>query len=123
MPEAAGLGAHLTLGFGGQAKFGPDVQWVAGPDDLPVDPSRGDAFYTEVRKYWPPGLRDGALIPACAGIRPKIHKDPRPRSACCGLCRSRPDVQGVHGLVNLFGIDSPGLTSCLALAQHVATLV
>jgi L-2-hydroxyglutarate oxidase LhgO len=78
VPEAAGLGAHLTLGFGGQAKFGPDVQWVAGPDDLPVDPSRGDAFYAEVRTYWPPGLRDGALIPARAGIRPKIHGPGQP---------------------------------------------
>ncbi len=71
VPEAAGLGVHLTLDLGGQAKFGPDVQWVDAPDDLVVDPTRGDGFYAEVRKYWP-ALPDGALIPGYAGIRPKI---------------------------------------------------
>ena len=71
VPEAAGLGVHLTLDLGGQAKFGPDVQWVASPDDLVVDPARGEAFYAEVRKYWP-ALPDGALVPGYAGIRPKI---------------------------------------------------
>ena len=72
VPEAAGLGVHLTLDLGGQAKFGPDVQWVDSADDLVVDPRRGDAFYAEVRKYWP-ALPDGALVPGYAGIRPKIH--------------------------------------------------
>ena len=71
VPEAAGLGVHLTLDLGGQAKFGPDVQWVDSPDDLVVDPARGDGFYAEVRKYWP-ALPDGALLPGYAGIRPKI---------------------------------------------------
>ena len=71
VPEAAGLGVHLTLDLGGQAKFGPDVQWVDSPDDLVVDPARGDGFYAEVRKYWP-ALPDGALMPGYAGIRPKI---------------------------------------------------
>ena len=71
MPEAAGLGVHLTLDLGGWARFGPDVQWVEPPDDLAVDPARGRAFYAEVRKYWP-GLRDGALEPGYAGIRPKV---------------------------------------------------
>ena len=72
VPEAAGLGVHLTLDLGGQAKFGPDVQWVQSPDDLLVDPARGDAFYAEVRRYWP-ALRDGSLAPGYAGIRPKIQ--------------------------------------------------
>lgn len=119
VPEAAGLGVHLTQDLGGQAKFGPDVQWVESPDDLMVDPARGDAFYAEVRKYWP-GLRDGALLPGYAGIRPKIHGPgmPAPDFVIQG-----PAVHGVPGLVNLFGIESPGLTSALAIADHVATLV
>ena len=71
VPEAAGLGVHLTLDLGGQAKFGPDVEWVDSPDDLMVDPRRGERFYAEVRKYWP-ALADGALVPGYAGIRPKI---------------------------------------------------
>ena len=72
VPEAAGLGVHLTLDMAGQAKFGPDVEWVDSPDQLLVDPRRGDAFYAEVRKYWP-GLKDGALLASYAGIRPKIN--------------------------------------------------
>ena len=71
VPEAAGLGVHLTLDLGGQAKFGPDVQWLDAADDLVVDPRRGDAFYAEVRRYWP-ALQDGALLPGYAGMRPKI---------------------------------------------------
>jgi L-2-hydroxyglutarate oxidase LhgO len=78
VPEAAGLGVHLTIDLGGQAKFGPDVQWVGSADDLVVDPSRGDAFYAEVRKYWP-ALADGALAPGYAGIRPKISGPGEPR--------------------------------------------
>lgn len=117
-PEAAGLGVHLTLDLGGQARFGPDVEWVNGPDDLLVNPSRGDAFYAEVRKYWP-GLRDGALVPGYAGIRPKIHGPgtPQPDFMIQGI-----QEHGVRGLVNLFGIESPGLTSCLAIGAHVARL-
>lgn len=119
VPEAAGLGVHLTLDLGGQAKFGPDVQWVQGADDLGVDPSRGEAFYAEVRKYWP-GLRDGALVPGYAGIRPKIHG---PHEPARDFMIQGPAVHGVPGLVNLFGIESPGLTSALAMAEHVAALV
>lgn len=119
VPEAAGLGVHLTLDLGGQAKFGPDVQWVASADDLLVDPTRGDAFYAEVRKYWP-GLRDGALAPGYAGIRPKIHGASQPAA---DFLIQGPAVHGVPGLVNLFGIESPGLTSSLAIAEHVAALV
>eukprot|EP01030_Chromulinospumella_sphaerica_P000285 gene285-287_t len=118
VPEAAGLGVHLTLDLGGQAKFGPDVQWVDSPDDLQVDPARGDAFYAEVRKYWP-GLQDGALAPGYAGMRPKIHG---PDAPAADFVIQGPTVHGVAGLVNLFGIESPGLTSALAIAEHVAAL-
>jgi L-2-hydroxyglutarate oxidase LhgO len=115
VPQAAGLGVHLTLDLGGQAKFGPDVQWVDSADDLTVDAQRGDAFYAEVRKYWP-GLPDGALIPGYAGIRPKIHA---PDQAACDFRIQGAREHGVAGLVNLFGIESPGLTSSLAIAEHV----
>ena len=119
VPEAAGLGVHLTLDLGGQAKFGPDVQWVDSPDDLVVDAKRGDAFYAEVRKYWP-DLPDGALQPAYAGMRPKING---PTEAARDFCIQGPKDHGVAGLVNLFGIESPGLTSSLAIAEHVAALL
>ncbi len=119
VPQAAGLGVHLTLDLGGQAKFGPDVQWVSSPDDLVVDPARGDAFYAEVRKYWP-ALQDGALIPGYAGIRPKIHA---PHEAACDFLIQGPADHGVPGLVNLFGIESPGLTSALAIGAYVADLL
>lgn len=119
VPEAAGLGVHLTLDLGGQAKFGPDVQWVDGPDDLTVDPARADGFYAEVRKYWP-GLRDGALAPGYAGIRPKIHG---PQESAADFLIQGPLQHGVAGLVNLFGIESPGLTSSLAIGAHVAALL
>jgi L-2-hydroxyglutarate oxidase LhgO len=119
VPEAAGLGVHLTLDLGGQAKFGPDVQWVASPDDLLVDPARGDGFYAEVRKYWP-ALPDGALIPGYAGIRPKISG---PGEAARDFMIEGPAAHGVPGLVNLFGIESPGLTSSLAIGRHVAELL
>lgn len=119
VPEAAGLGVHLTLDLGGQAKFGPDVQWVERADDLQVDPARGDAFYGEVRKYWP-GLQDGALAPGYAGMRPKIHGPDEPAADFLIL---GPVQLGVPGVVHLLGIESPGLTSALAIAQEVAALV
>lgn len=115
----AGLGVHLTLDLGGQAKFGPDVQWVDSPDDLQVDAARGDAFYAEVRKYWS-GLADGALAPAYSGIRPKIQPPGAPAS---DFVIQGPAEHGVAGLVNLFGIESPGLTSSLAIAACVAGLL
>jgi L-2-hydroxyglutarate oxidase LhgO len=119
VPETAGLGVHLTLDLGGQAKFGPDVQWVASPDDLVVDPARGDGFYAEVRKYWP-ALPDGALIPGYAGIRPKISG---PDEAAADFRIEGPETHGVQGLVNLFGIESPGLTSSLAIGRRVVELL
>ncbi len=119
VPEAAGLGVHLTIDLGGQARFGPDVQWVDDPKDLAVDPARGNAFYAEVRKYWP-ALPDHALLPAYAGMRPKIVG---PGQAAADFVIQGPAVHGVPGLVNLFGIESPGLTSALAIAEHVQTLL
>lgn len=119
VPEAAGLGVHLTLDLGGQAKFGPDVQWVDSPDDLVVDPRRGDGFYAEVRKYWP-GLPDGALQAGYAGIRPKIQAPDQPAR---DFLIQGPAEHGVAGLVNLFGIESPGLTSALAIGRRVSELL
>ncbi len=119
VPQAAGLGVHLTLDLGGQAKFGPDVQWVNSADDLAVDPARGEAFYAEVRKYWP-ALQEGALIPGYAGIRPKIHA---PDAAAADFLIQGPADHGVPGLINLFGIESPGLTSALAIGDYVAELL
>ncbi len=119
VPEAAGLGVHLTIDLGGQAKFGPDVQWVDAHDDLVVDPARGDAFYAEVRKYWP-ALADGALQAGYAGIRPKISG---PGAAAADFQIEGPATHGVPGLVNLFGIESPGLTSSLAIASKVVELL
>ncbi|MBS0430080.1 MAG: NAD(P)/FAD-dependent oxidoreductase [Proteobacteria bacterium] len=118
VPEPGGLGVHLTLDLGGQAKFGPDVEWVASPSDLQVDPRRGEGFYAEVRKYWP-GLPDHALQPGYAGIRPKISG---PGEAARDFVIQGPQVHGVPGLINLFGIESPGLTSSLAIGRHVCEL-
>jgi len=115
LPEPGGLGVHLTLDLGGQAKFGPDVQWVSDATDYAVDPARGTAFYAEVRKYWP-ALPDGVLQADYCGIRPKISG---PGQAAADFCVQGPQTHGVPGLVNLFGIESPGLTSALALAEMV----
>jgi L-2-hydroxyglutarate oxidase LhgO len=112
----AGLGVHLTLDLAGQARFGPDVQWVSDPGDLQVDASRAIAFEAEVRRYWP-GLPDGALQPGYAGMRPKISG---PHEPAADFRIDDETVHGVRGLVNLFGIESPGLTSCLALGEEVA---
>jgi L-2-hydroxyglutarate oxidase LhgO len=121
LPQDAWLGVHLTLDLGGQARFGPDAQWLPDevaeqPLDYTVDPRRAAGFYADVRRYWP-GLPDGALQPAYSGIRPKIHTpdQPAPDWRIDGAAE-----HGVPGLVNLFGIESPGLTSCLAIADEVA---
>jgi len=119
IPQAAGLGVHLTLDLGGQAKFGPDVQWTDSPNDLIVSTEHEQNFYREVRKYWS-GLPDGALQAGYAGIRPKISG---PNDAAADFCIQGPAVHGVKGLVNLFGIESPGLTSSLAIGAEVARLV
>src|SRR5690606_8313741 len=103
---------------GGQAKFGPDVEWTESAEDLQVDAVRGERFYTEVRQYWP-GLPDGALHPGYAGMRPKISGPGQPAA---DFLIQGPESHGVPGLVNLFGIESPGLTSCLAIGEHVVNL-
>ena len=123
VPEAAGLGVHLTLDMGGQARFGPDVEWITPPDadaiDYKVDAARGDKFYDAIRRYWP-ALKTGSLQPAYAGVRPKIHG---PHEAAADFVISGPEAHGLDGLVNLFGIESPGLTSSLAIADTVAQRV
>ncbi|MGH7042065.1 MAG: NAD(P)/FAD-dependent oxidoreductase [Acetobacteraceae bacterium] len=115
VPVPGGLGVHLTIDLGGQARFGPDVQWID-RIDYTVDPARADRFYAAVRRYWP-GLKDGALQPGYAGIRPKIVP---PNEAAQDFVVQGPLVHGVAGLINLFGIESPGLTAALALADYVA---
>ncbi|NTV10281.1 MAG: NAD(P)/FAD-dependent oxidoreductase [Zoogloea sp.] len=115
VPEAAGLGVHLTLDLGGQARFGPDVEWIASPD-YQVDARRAAAFSAAIRRYWP-GLPEDALAPAYAGVRPKIHG---PDEVQADFSVLGPAEHGIAGLVQLFGIESPGLTSCLALAELVA---
>lgn len=115
VPEPGGLGVHLTLDLGGQARFGPDVEWLE-RIDYTVDPRRADGFYAAIRRYWP-GLPDGALQPAYAGIRPKLSG---PGEAAADFLIQGEAEHGVRGLVNLFGIESPGLTAALAIAEVVA---
>ena len=117
-PEQAGLGVHLTLDLAGQARFGPDVEWIE-RIDYDVDPGRSDGFYAAVRKYWP-GLPDGALQPGYAGIRPKVQA---PGEPAADYVIQGPADHGVPGLVNLFAIESPGMTSSLAIADHVAAML
>jgi L-2-hydroxyglutarate oxidase LhgO len=114
MPNEAGLGVHITIDLGGQARFGPDVEWIdaIGYD---VDPRRADGFYAAIREYWP-GLADGRLAPGYAGIRPKIVG---PKDKAADFVIAGPREHGVAGLVNLFGIESPGLTCSLAIGDAV----
>jgi L-2-hydroxyglutarate oxidase LhgO len=118
VPVPGGLGVHLTIDLGGQARFGPDVEWID-RIEYTVDPSRADSFYDAVRRYWP-GLKDGALQPGYAGVRPKIVPRGAPGQ---DFVVQGPRVHGVPALVNLFGIESPGLTSAMAIADHVAAIV
>ena len=118
IPEPGGLGVHLTLDLGGQARFGPDVEWIE-TIDYGVDPRRADRFYAEVRKYWP-GLPDDSLQPAYSGIRPKIAGPGAPNA---DFLIQGPQEHGIDGLVNLFGIESPGLTACLPIAAYVCDML
>lgn len=117
LPEAAGLGVHLTIDMGGQAKFGPDVEWIAEPS-YTVDASRAESFYGQISKYWP-GIKDHRLQPAYAGIRPKINAPDEPAADFYIAGR---EIHGVRGVINLFGIESPGLTGSLSIAGQVKEL-
>jgi L-2-hydroxyglutarate oxidase LhgO len=118
VPEPGGLGVHLTLDLAGQARFGPDVEWVDAID-YAVDPARSAGFHAEIRKYWP-GLGSDQLSPAYSGIRPKIVG---PGEPAADFRIDGPETHGVAGLVNLFGIESPGLTASMAIARRVAQLL
>jgi L-2-hydroxyglutarate oxidase LhgO len=118
IPEPGGLGVHVTLDLAGQARFGPDVEWVeriGGKDDYAVDPRRAERFYAAIRRYWP-ALPDGALLPGYSGIRPKTAGPGKPAP---DFEIQGPGKHGIAGLVHLFGIESPGLTASLALAKAV----
>ncbi|KAK1280622.1 hypothetical protein QJS04_geneDACA015034 [Acorus gramineus] len=126
VPEDGGLGVHVTLDLNGQVKFGPDVEWISGIDDISsfldrfdytVDAGRMEKFYPEIRKYYP-NLKDGSLEPGYAGIRPKLSGPKQPPS---DFLIQGEDVHGIPGLVNLFGIESPGLTSSMAIAEYIAS--
>ncbi|MBV9568758.1 MAG: NAD(P)/FAD-dependent oxidoreductase [Hyphomicrobiales bacterium] len=117
VPEPGGLGVHITIDLGGQAKFGPDVEWTERLD-YTVDPARATRFYAAIRQYWP-GLPDEALVPGYAGIRPKLTANggEGPDFVIQGK-----DAHGIAGLINLYGIESPGLTSSLAMGDYVKHL-
>jgi L-2-hydroxyglutarate oxidase LhgO len=118
VPIPGGLGVHLTLDLAGQARFGPDVEWVE-KLDFTVDPARAEGFYRVIRRYWP-GLPDGALYPGYAGIRPQLSGRGGPGE---DFLIQGPQAHGVRGLVHLYGIESPGLTAALAIAEQVAAAV
>ncbi|GAA4125564.1 NAD(P)/FAD-dependent oxidoreductase [Aminobacter aganoensis] len=115
VPEPGGLGVHLTLDLNGGMRFGPDVEWIE-DKDYTVDPRRAEHFYGEIRRYWP-DLADGSLSPTYSGIRPKLS---RPGEPAADFVIQGAETHGVKNLVNLFGIESPGLTSSLAIADLVA---
>ena len=123
IPEPGGLGVHLTLDMGGQAKFGPDVEWLEieeeGQINYTVDAKRGEGFYAAVRQYWP-GLKDGSLQADYSGVRAKIVA---PNALAGDFYFDGPQQHQLHGLFNLYGFESPGLTSCLAIAQYLEGLV
>ncbi|CAM8934265.1 unnamed protein product [Rhodiola kirilowii] len=125
IPEDGGLGVHVTLDMNGHVKFGPDVEWIGPVDDVSsflnrfdysVRADRAEKFYPEVRKYYP-NLKDGSLEPRYSGIRPKLSG---PNKTPTDFLIQGGDVHGVPGLLNLFGIESPGLTSSLAIAEYIA---
>ncbi|KAL5079367.1 hypothetical protein RYX36_007788 [Vicia faba] len=126
IPEDGGLGVHVTLDLNGQVKFGPDVEWIDGVDDISsfqnkfdysVHANRAEKFYPEIRKYYP-NLKDGSLEPGYSGIRPKLSG---PCQSPVDFVIQGEDIHGIPGLVNLFGIESPGLTSSLAIADFISS--
>lgn len=114
IPEPGGLGIHITLDLAGQIRFGPDVEWVDSIN-YNVNPKRADAFYSAIRSYWP-GLPEKSLNPSYSGIRPKLSG---PDGSVNDFIIQGPKEHGIPGLINLFGIESPGLTSSLYLAEEV----
>jgi L-2-hydroxyglutarate oxidase LhgO len=114
LPENASLGLHYTSDLGGSGRFGPDTEWIE-VENYDVDPVRAQPFYRAIRRYWP-GVMGRTLEPAYAGIRPKIHGPSQPRA---DFRIDGPGQHGVPGIVALYGIESPGLTSSLALAEYV----
>ena len=118
-PVEGGLGVHVTLDLAGRMRFGPDVEWLKTDDpaqvDYTVDPRRSDLFYEAIRRYWP-GLPDGVITPDYSGCRPKLSG---PGEPAADFHVAGPEVHGLDGLVNLLGIESPGLTSSLAIADEV----
>jgi L-2-hydroxyglutarate oxidase LhgO len=114
VPVDGGIGIHITLDLAGRMRFGPDVEWMD-REDYSVDPARADAFYARIRSYWP-GLPDNSLQPAYCGIRPKLSGLGKPQQ---DFMIESPAQHGLPGLVHLFGIESPGLTSSLSIADEV----
>jgi L-2-hydroxyglutarate oxidase LhgO len=114
-PVDGGLGTHVTLDLSGRMRFGPDVEWIE-REEYEVDPQRAESFYASIRRYWP-GLPDGALVPDYSGIRPKLTGA---GEKAADFMIDGPAEHGLPGLVHLFGIESPGLTSCLSIAEDVA---
>jgi L-2-hydroxyglutarate oxidase LhgO len=114
VPVDGGIGIHVTLDLAGRMRFGPDVEWIE-REDYSVDPARADAFYARIRSYWPE-MPDASLVPDYCGIRPKLTGPGQPAA---DFVIDGPPHHGLPGLVNLFGIESPGLTSSLSLAEEV----
>ena len=115
-PIDGGLGVHVTLDLAGRMRFGPDVEWID-EENYAVDPRRADSFYARIRTYWP-GLPEGSLVPDYSGIRPKLTG---PGEAAADFMIAGPSAHGMPRLVNLFGIESPGLTSSLSLAEEIVS--
>jgi len=113
-PQEHGLGVHLTLDLAGQTRFGPDVEWIE-TIDYAVDPRRCEGFAEAIRRYWP-DLKENALVPSYSGVRPKLNG---PDEAATDFRIDGPETHGVPGLVHLFGIESPGLTAAMAIAEEV----
>jgi L-2-hydroxyglutarate oxidase LhgO len=116
VPAPGGLGVHLTLDLAGRMRFGPDVEWIEN-ENYDVDAGRAAAFYQRIRDYWP-DLPDGSLVPDYAGIRPKLTG---PGEPAADFMIDAPKDHGLAGLVHLFGIESPGLTASLLLAEQVVS--
>jgi L-2-hydroxyglutarate oxidase LhgO len=117
-PVDGGLGVHVTLDLAGRMRFGPDVEWIT-EESYTVDPRRADSFYARIRTYWP-GLPDNSLVPDYCGIRPKLTG---PGEPAADFLIAGPAAHGLPRLVNLFGIESPGLTSSLSIADDVTKLL